>query len=126
MKLILLCVLFVAVTYAEENNDPIVNESNVEYNGKFHSHYELRDGSKSTQEGVLKEVHSNVFGESIKGQYSFVADDGQEYAVSYIADENGFQPVGKHLPTPPPVPESVIKALQYIKDHPKKSTEEYH
>lgn len=37
MKLILLCVLFVAVTFADENNDPIVNESNVEYNGKFRS-----------------------------------------------------------------------------------------
>jgi len=86
---------------------------------------ELRDGSKSSQEGVLKEVHANQYGESINGQYSFIGDDGQEYKVSYTADENGFRPVGAHLPTPPPTPESVLKALQYIKDHPSKSTEQY-
>jgi len=86
---------------------------------------ELRDGSKSSQEGVLKEVHANQYGESINGQYSFIGDDGQEYQVSYTADENGFRPVGAHLPTPPPTPESVLKALQYIKDHPSKSTEQY-
>lgn len=30
----------------------------------------------------------------------------------YTADQNGFVPVGDHLPTPPPVPEEILKALE--------------
>lgn len=57
-------------------------------------------------------------GESIEGKFAFIGDDGKEYLVSYIADENGYQPVGEHLPTPPPVPESVLKTLKYLEEHP--------
>ncbi|EDW01005.1 endocuticle structural glycoprotein SgAbd-3 [Drosophila grimshawi] len=118
MKLILLCALFAAVSHAADNNDFIVNESNVEHNGKFFYHYLLHDGSEVAQNGNLKKIDKEKTGEAVTGSFKFIGDDGIEYSTYYVADENGYIPAGDHLPTPPPTPESVLKALAYIEKHP--------
>lgn len=48
----------------------------------------------------------------VSGSYSYVGDDGQTYTVTYTADENGYRAEGAHLPTPPPIPEEILKSLQ--------------
>merc|ERR1711928_89811 len=45
-----------------------------------------------------------------KGQFSY-PEGSVTYTVSWVADVNGFQATGDHLPTPPPMPEHVVKLL---------------
>nr|XP_034189634.1 endocuticle structural glycoprotein SgAbd-2-like [Osmia lignaria] len=49
--------------------------------------------------------------EVVQGRFSYTAPDGTPVTLEYTADENGFHPQGAHLPTPPPIPEAIRRAL---------------
>ena len=65
--------------------------------------FETSDGTNAKQEGVLKNVGTENEAISVQGSYKYIADDGITYEVKYVADENGFQPQGAHLPVAPVV-----------------------
>lgn len=82
--------------------------------------FESGDGSKAEEDGVLTKSQDPQKPDSIavKGAFSYVDTEGQNVQVSYVADETGFHPEGAHLPTPPPVPDAIVRALKYIAEHP--------
>ncbi|KAM7358937.1 larval cuticle protein 65Ag1-like [Cochliomyia hominivorax] len=67
----------------------------------FQYAYATSDGVEAEAQGQLKNVGTEDEAIVVKGSFSFVADDGQTYTVNYVADENGFQPQGAHLPVAP-------------------------
>ncbi|CAD7002334.1 pupal cuticle protein Edg-78E [Ceratitis capitata] len=69
-----------------------------------------------TSNGIQQQEAGNSVG--VAGQYEYVSPEGEKIALTYTADENGFQPSGAHLPTPPPIPEAIVRALEYIAAHP--------
>ncbi|XP_045512903.1 serine-rich adhesin for platelets-like [Pieris brassicae] len=96
---------------------PIVSQSDeLEANGTYHFSYETGNGIKRDEiayEKVIpkaRSANSNEGGEDDsesdeihvqQGSYSYTGPDGIVYTVRYIADENGFQPIGDHLPRVP-------------------------
>ncbi|XP_037940106.1 endocuticle structural protein SgAbd-6-like [Teleopsis dalmanni] len=60
--------------------------------------FETSDGVTRQEEAQLKNAGTENEAISVRGSVSWVAPDGQTYTLNYIADENGFQPQGDHLP----------------------------
>lgn len=60
--------------------------------------FDTSDGVSRQEEGVLKNPGTENEALSVRGTISWVAADGQTYTIDFIADENGFQPRGAHLP----------------------------
>lgn len=82
----------------------------------FKINLELDNGQVQQQEGHLQgqgEEQAIVQ----QGSFSWNAPDGTPISIQYTADENGYHPVGDHLPTPPPVPEVIARAIEYIRTH---------
>ncbi|KAJ8889182.1 hypothetical protein PR048_008676 [Dryococelus australis] len=98
---------------------PIVAQSSVQNeDGSFQNSYESADGTKVDAAGLQKAVGpKGEAGTAIQGAYSFYIDNVL-YTLTYVADENGFQPQANYLPTPPPIPEKILEALAYNAAHP--------
>lgn len=59
---------------------------------------ETSDGKSHQEEGQLKHLGPDHDALAVRGSYTYLGDDGQTYTVNYVADENGYQPEGAHLP----------------------------
>lgn len=82
-------------------SESVVNPDSYEYN------YQTSNGISAGATGTLKEISKDESAIVSKGQYSYKTSDGENISISYIADENGFQPQGSILPTPPPIPAAI-------------------
>ncbi|KAG6455966.1 hypothetical protein O3G_MSEX009509 [Manduca sexta] len=72
----------------------------------FSYSFETSNGIAAEESGVATN------GVQAQGAFSYTDDDGQFIRVTYTADENGYQPQGDHLPTPPPIPDEILRSLE--------------
>ncbi|KAK4019064.1 LOW QUALITY PROTEIN: larval cuticle protein LCP-22 [Daphnia magna] len=117
------CGLLVACSAAPAKLDEVkpiaivrsASENNAD--GSYSYSFESEDGTKMEESGNQKQVGPKPedIGTVSKGSYSFATPDGVVLTVNWVADENGFQATGDHLPTPPPMPEHVVKMLADLK-----------
>ncbi|XP_035914194.1 flexible cuticle protein 12-like [Anopheles stephensi] len=56
------------------------------------------DGTSRTEEAELRNAGTDNEALAVRGSYSYTGPDGTVYVINYIADENGFQPEGAHIP----------------------------
>lgn len=98
------------------------SESVLNLDGSYQYLYETDNGLNVKEEGQPKQIDgSDDLAMQVQGGYQYTAPDGEVISMSYIANENGFQPTGDHIPTPPPVPELIQRALNYLLAHPPKN-----
>ncbi|XP_073951986.1 endocuticle structural glycoprotein SgAbd-5-like [Choristoneura fumiferana] len=94
LKLVVLA--FVAVSLAAEDapkpDVEVLTENAFVREDGYNFAYKLSDGISRQEEGELITVGDHK-GIGVKGSYSYVAPDGQEYTVTYTADDKGFNPV---------------------------------
>ncbi|XP_050091184.1 endocuticle structural glycoprotein SgAbd-2-like [Anopheles aquasalis] len=91
---------------------PIVHsESYSSHDGSYKFAYESGNGIAAQEEGFVKNAGSKDHEVQVAhGSYSYTDPHGVPVSISYVADENGFQAKGSHIPTPPPVPQELIDA----------------
>lgn len=119
MKLIIL-IAVVALASARpdvlEEKKPNVaivsSTSDADPNGTYSFKFETEDGVKREQEGSSKQITDEAVGAVASGSYSYPGEDGKIISLSFVADENGFQPTGDHLPKPHP---AIVRALEQIR-----------
>ncbi|XP_018302770.1 larval cuticle protein 8 [Mycetomoellerius zeteki] len=130
LLVIALCALVAVAIAAPVDNTspiPIVKQAldGPNPDGSYNYNYETGNGIHVQEEGHLNNVGTDNEALEAHGSFSFTDADGQTYQISYVANENGFQPEGAHLPTVPPVPPQILKALQYIAEHPEENQEKH-
>ncbi|KXJ79318.1 cuticle protein CP14.6-like [Aedes albopictus] len=123
MKLFVVAVaLLVALVHAapqshqDAGSQILSQNSDIQPDGSFNYAFETDNGIKVEDQGTIKRVKvpkTDQTGRTIgedevpvavqTGSFQYTAPDGQVYTVKYIADENGFQPQGAHLPVAPTV-----------------------
>ncbi|XP_055311110.1 larval cuticle protein 65Ag1-like [Sitodiplosis mosellana] len=86
---------------------PVITRSEIRDDfGQFGLSYSS-EGQAVAQRGALKPIQTPNGLENVlvqQGSYAYYGPDGKLYMVNWVADENGFQPVGDHLPVAPPAP----------------------
>ncbi|XP_060516996.1 endocuticle structural glycoprotein SgAbd-2-like [Cylas formicarius] len=127
MKLILIALAVVAVSSAAQlsGNEPIpiVSQSaEVNFDGSYHSSYETGNGISYGEQGQLKNAgNKDAEAEEVQGFVRYTSPEGTPIELQFVANENGFQAQGAHLPvapSPPPIPPAILRSLEYNAAHP--------
>ncbi|XP_068226970.1 cuticle protein AMP1A-like [Palaemon carinicauda] len=114
MRLVLFACLVAASLAAPkpQGDTAILRDDRVDQgDGNFNYAFELSDGTAVEASGSPGEGGAV----NIRGSYRYNLPDGAFVQISYVADEGGFRPVGKAIPShsPPPFP-SAFASIAFI------------
>ncbi|KAK0160624.1 hypothetical protein PV328_008015 [Microctonus aethiopoides] len=106
------------------DKDAVITSQQLEVNfdGNYINNFETSNGISHQETGQPKQVDQET-PVVAQGSESWSAPDGQAISLTWTADENGFQAQGSHIPTAPPIPPEILRALEYNAAHPEQDNE---
>lgn len=114
---IILSLVAVALAAPQSQTEPIPilrQDSNINPDGSFQYSFETGNGIAAEANGALKNIGAEVPALEIQGKFQYPSENGGLNQLTYIADENGYRPQGDILPTPPPIPIEIQRALEIL------------
>ncbi|ENN78644.1 hypothetical protein HUJ04_002900 [Dendroctonus ponderosae] len=106
MKMFIIISMFVAAALAAPQVNPADAQAQVlKYDSDnagidgYNFAFETSNGISQQEQGTLQNAGSENESIAVRGSFTYTGADGVVYTVTYIADENGFQPQGAHLPS---------------------------
>ncbi|XP_017785781.1 PREDICTED: endocuticle structural glycoprotein SgAbd-2-like [Nicrophorus vespilloides] len=93
------------------------HDSHIKNDGSYQYSYETENGISAHENGYAVPVGQNQIATVAQGSFQWTSPEGKPILISYVADENGYRPEGD-LPTPPPIPAAIQRALDWIAAHP--------
>ncbi|XP_026750982.1 larval cuticle protein LCP-22-like [Galleria mellonella] len=109
-----------AAPVSRSSNDQTANiiryDNDINPDGSYSYAFETDNGIAAQEQGTPRDFGGNppIIPDVAQGSFSWVSPEGEQVSISYVADENGYQPQGNAIPTPPPVPPQIARALEYI------------
>ena len=83
------------------------------YNSIGFNSYSGSDGT-TRDESYAQKGSGYEAGNTQQGQHYYISPEGEKITLTFVADENGYQPKGDHLPTPPPIPAEIAAAIKLL------------
>ncbi|XP_051174472.1 endocuticle structural glycoprotein SgAbd-2-like [Leptopilina boulardi] len=104
---------------------PILSQSSeVSPDGTFFNQYETANGITYEERGILKNIGQQEEAASVQGTASWPSQDGTPIRLDWQADENGAIFQGDHIPTPPPIPVLIQRALDWLAANPNRQIDD--
>lgn len=98
-----------AVSFEDRHAKTLTHSKTSEGGGAYQWEYE------SDNKIIAQEAGAG--GVIAQGSVQWYAPEGDGIHLSYIADADGYRATGDHLPTSPPIPPAIQRALDYLKLH---------
>lgn len=101
--------------YDNRNYRIIVDEKRPHRDGDYHYKYETENKIFGEERGIPV-GNGDEADVAATGYYKYTGPDNIIYTVNYHAGEEGFVAEAIHIPTPPPIPDLILRALKYQRD----------
>lgn len=90
------------------NSDAVIKSSaqNMGVDGTYNYQFETSNGISSSVAGAA--------GVYAQGADTWIARSGEPISLTWYADQDGYHAEGFHLPTPPPIPLAIQRALEHL------------